>query len=300
MAANVLPELYAWVVVLFGGKEASHYANGVIALKQSMINVGSQYPLICLMTEDIPQNIADTLQSFGIKVIRIPYITADLTLKTQKQYHIYGSWIKNACTKWTILNPKIMCDHRGRPYDKVYLLDADSLMMENCDSLFELEAPAMTFGSPWGFPHLGTQGSYGNPEHGDRISADAVKRGLACSFVGLACGVLASPNQAYFDRLLKLLAAPKLYLNKKCISGPDEQILARVFLEEGVTEFTHVSSRYNSIVGKTDWQPDPPIIMQWYNDKPWYPAQEWDDIKIWKAVWDQTGMTLIKPPKHKR
>lgn len=34
-------------------------------------------------------------------------------------------------------------------YEKVLFVDADKIVLSNCDSLFDLRAPAGTFSSPW-------------------------------------------------------------------------------------------------------------------------------------------------------
>jgi alpha-N-acetylglucosamine transferase len=288
-----------FAVVLFGGKSASDYLNGVLALKQSMINVGTVYELVCLITADFPRAVFETLALFGIRTITIPYISGNGKIKTQRQNYIYAKWIDNAFTKWNVLNPDVMKTTEGVPYEKVFLMDADSLLMENCDELFELQTPAMTFSSPWGAPFIPNRGTdpYKQPIHGAVITSAQVQDGLNRGFVGLACGVLVSPNANVFNSVLNQMPLPQL--TGHCISGADEQVLARAFLRAGVTEFTHIGERYNSVVGKTEWQPNTPVIMQWHITKPWVPGRDWPDIAIWKRVWKQTGANLVKVPQKK-
>jgi alpha-N-acetylglucosamine transferase len=86
-------------------------------------------------------------------------------MKSKKQNEIYGSWIHNSFTKWNIFNPKHFPE-----IDKVILVDADMMFLQNCDELFELPAPALTFSSPWAKPYMttkfGAYNPYGEMKHG--------------------------------------------------------------------------------------------------------------------------------------
>jgi hypothetical protein len=290
---------FVFAVVLFGGKGAEDYANGVVALKQSLVNVGSTYDLVCLITDDFPDIVHDALALSGVRTITVPYITGNGRIRNQRQNYLYSNWIDKSFTKWSVFNPDLMKSADGTPYEKIFLLDADSLLMENCDELFQLQTPAMTFSSPWGAPFIPNRGTdaYKRPAHGATVTASQIRDGLNRGFVGLACGLLISPDVSIYNCVLDQMPNPLLTGN--CISGADEQVLARALLSAGVSQFTHIGERYNSVVGKDEWQPNEPAIMQWHINKPWSPGHNWPDIRVWQRVWKQTGAKLIVEKKKK-
>lgn len=58
---------YAYVTLL----TTNSYINGVIILYESLQKVKSQYPLLCLVTEDISQDIIDILNKLTIKTVLV-------------------------------------------------------------------------------------------------------------------------------------------------------------------------------------------------------------------------------------
>lgn len=290
----------AWVTLIFGDRK---YANGVAVLSRSIQKAGSKYPLYCMVTEDIAEDLStvEFISKFAT-IIKVPYINASTRMKSKKQQNIYGNWINHSFTKWNILNPEAFKDVG---LDKIIFIDADSFMTKNCDRLFDMDAPAMCFSSPWVSPYVkyGVRSSYikrnREPFHGDIITADDVRRGLNHSIVGLGCLLLVEPSKVIFDSLLSLLKNGRYEPHANCISGPDEQALADAYLQAGVSKFTHIHQQYTFVVGKTDWFKGTPSLLQWYNSKPWLEDRgNWPDLKIWYDLWDEisaeTGLKLIE------
>ncbi len=204
-----------------------------------------------------------------------------------KTQEIYGSWIRTSFTKWNILNPEIF------PVAKVIGLDADMRFLENCDELFDLPAPALTFSSPWIKPYVkrGTEGPYGEMLHGAQVPRQKVQFGLRNSIVGLADMVLVSPNKRAYDLLFTILNTRPAYGNRNCMSGLDEQLIAETLLRSG-ENFRHIHQRFNWTVGKNGWllHGETPMTHQFYNSKPWLedPAtSQWDDVRQWWEVADR-------------
>lgn len=273
----------AWVTLVFGDRR---YANGVAVLSESLKNAGSKYPLYCMVTDDIYNDEAtvEFIRKFAV-VVRVPYISMETSMKSKKQNDIYGKWINNSFTKWNILNPDIL------PFSKVCFIDADALVVSNCDDLFDLRTPAMCFSSPWIFPYTKSRARNpyivrDEPAHGASISVDRVKTGLRSCVVGLGCMVVISPDAGLYNRLMEKSKNPT-YGNANCISGPDEQLLAEVYIDHGTVQFTHIHQRYTAVVGKTNWCKEPAIVLQWYNSKPWLESPDaWPDLAIWYQIWD--------------
>jgi hypothetical protein len=79
-------------------------------------------------------------------------------------------------------------------YDKVIFIDADMMVINNCDKeLFSLEPPAMTFSLPWAKPYCsnGIDNPYGELKHGFRLSPELVEKGFN-TFLGFGSLVLVS------------------------------------------------------------------------------------------------------------
>ncbi len=273
------------------------YALGVAAVAQSLRNVASRYPIWCMATPDISDDCIQFLSGQVDKVIRVPFISHDcVPMKSVKQRQIYGSWIHHSFTKWNIMCPELF------PVNKVILIDADMLFLENCDDLFNLTAPAATFSSPWAKPYVqnGIKNPYGKMRHGQIIPRQKIQAGFHGSFLGIANMVLVQPSAESHATMLKLLRVEPRYGLTNCVSGFDEQLLAHTWLEIGAT-VRHIHPIYNWTVGKTSWleKNEQPKTLQYYNGKPWIGVKstkdrkiiidegEWDDYRQWWRVIDQ-------------
>ncbi len=272
------------------------YACGAVAVARSLRNVGTRYPVWCMVSDGISDECVDFLGRHFARVVRVPLISHSVVkMRSNKQNKIYGSWIHSSFTKWNILNPKTF------PVDKVILLDADMLVLENCDDLFDLQAPALTFSSPWAKPYLdnaqwpGVNNPYMVPsgpgkklrelQHGERVPHNMIRQGLRNSILGLACMVLVKPCESLFTTMLMILNRREQYGNSLCVSGFDEQLIAETILAANV-EVRHIHQRYNWIVGKAAWllNGETPKTQQYYHGKPWEEAPkttQWDDIRQW-------------------
>ena len=275
--------------------KSDKYVAGALVLAQSLRNVGTDCSLICMVTEDIGTKAMKVLKKFFDDVRTVPYISHRcITMKNWRQRVLYDSWIESSFTKWNCLNPLIY----DRDYDKIVFIDADMLVMDNCDRhLFALEPPALTFSLPWAKPYSpnGITNPYGELDHGVRLSAHKVKEGFN-SFVGCASLVLLRPDQNIYNQMLGQLFKNRVFGFDKCFSGFDEQLICDTFcsLDES---FTHIHQCYNWAAGKWDWlaianDPDTvrPKIIHYYGDqKPWYSSRnyQYEDTTRWWDIADQ-------------
>lgn len=309
-----IPTNNVWCVLVMLRED---YACGAVAVAQSLRNVKTKYPIWCMVgcednycednsCEDTSRNkiseeCVDFLRAQFDHVVKVPLITHKVVpMKSKKQNEIYGSWIHSSFTKWNIMNPEFF------PVDKVILIDADMLFLENCDALFNLPAPAATFSSPWAYPYMkkgqfkGAYNPYGEMKHGQVVPTNQIVRGFKNSILGLACMVLVKPSAKSYKLMLTTLNHNPAYGTSNCISGFDEQLLAETWL--GMNEpIHHIHQQYNWIVGKNNWllHGEKPKSMQFYNEKPWVRVGtpedrkkevdecEWDDIRDFWRVADQ-------------
>jgi lipopolysaccharide biosynthesis glycosyltransferase len=250
-----------------------------------------------MITDDVSAAAEEFLRAEFDNVIRVPTIAhAVMPMKSKKQNTIYGAWIHASFTKWNILCPDLF------PAEKVILVDADMIFRENCDDLFDLRAPALTFSSPWVKPYhpRGGFNPYGELAHGAEVSTDRIRRGLRNGIVGLACMVLVRPDAWTHAKMLSILRARPKYGDSRCMAGFDEQLIAETLLATGDPIY-HIHQSYNWIVGKHDWLvgSETPKTQQYYNGKPWHGVTspesrrtvvdegEWEDVREWWTYADE-------------
>lgn len=287
---------HIWCVAVWG---SDNYAPGAMVVAQTVREVGSKYPIWCMIGDGVSESTEEKLRLQFDNVVKVPVLTHKcIPMKSKKQNEIYGSWIHTSFTKCQILNPEYFPG-----ISKVILIDADMMFLENCDELFELSTPAMTFSSPWAYPYvinngrkLGGKNFYikngKEPVHGQIIPKGLIRKSFSGAILGLACMVLVSPDTTTYAKMLSLLNRNIAYGYTNCISGFDEQLFAETFLETAENVY-HIHQQYNWIVGKHNWLFDEkPKTQQFYNGKPWHgitcaddvELSEWDDVRAWWIV----------------
>lgn len=108
------------------------YLDGAEFLYQSLKNVGSVYPLLVLVTDNVPTDIIERKKNNGINYLTIPYyffnkidnVEYDLSLNYYDRY-------KDTINKFQCFNLI--------EYDKIIFLDADLFLYDNIDFLFDIE-----------------------------------------------------------------------------------------------------------------------------------------------------------------
>lgn len=282
----------AYVTLVMKGDK---YIPGAIVLAESLKTVGSKYPTICMITNDVSEDGITELSKHFTKVIGVPYITKKSTkMISQKQEKIYSNWIQQSYTKWNILNHKLF------DYDKLLFVDADMIFLENCDCLFNLPAPAMTFSSPWAKPYRrnGINNPYGELKHGESVNAKSIIKGFT-SIVGVGSLVLVEPDDSIFDAFKSILSRDEIYGHSKCINGVDEQSITETYLSIGC-QFTHIHQQYNWLVGKSNWliNGEKPKTYHYYNTKPWeMNRSQWEDLQNW---WQHADSICKRDPESSK
>lgn len=269
---------YAYVTLVMKGDK---YIPGALVLAESLKSVHAKYPLICMVTNDVSSSAREALLKKYDNVVTVPYIhKKSIRMNSAKQAKIYGSWIEQSYTKWNILNKDLF------PYDKVLFVDADMIFIQNCDHLFNLQAPALTFSSPWAVPYKnnGIFNPYGEVEHGKTIDSSLIIKGFS-SIIGISSLVLISPNTDVMKKFKSIIDENPIYGHRGCINGVDEQSIVETYISIGAT-FTHIHQQYNWLVGKHNWliNGETPKTYHYYNTKPWEQNRnEWPDLAIWYA-----------------
>jgi len=253
-----------------------------------MKKLKTKYPMWCMVGPGISIECEQWLAKWYDKIVKVPFIEHEvIDMKSKKQREIYGSWISKSFTKCHIFNPDTF------PVEKLIFLDADSLPVENIDDLFEIQAPALTYSSPWVAPYAAkkaimSNNPYGEMKHGSIVAPSKIRNGFS-SILGIANMMLISPSVEQWNVFNKHLNSQPKYGYAGCISGFDEQIVSETLLSVGAP-IRHIHQQYNWIVGKDKWlrKGQKPKLFQWYNEKPWTQKRgEWPDLIAWYAIWDE-------------
>lgn len=281
----------AWVVLLMIGDA---YAPGALVVAHSLRAARTRHPLVCMVTHDVPAETRARLlgepgRPIFDRVVEVPYIRrATRRFASQRQEEMYGSWIDRSFTKWNCL--------AFVEYERVLFIDADMVVLANCDDLFELPPPAASYSHPWARPWQ-AQGGICSPyvaeggadiPHGARVPAALVLDALSgarfggSSYVGGGGLVLLEPSAERFAEYLALVGEGEVYgAQFACTSGGDETSIACLYARAG-RDWTNIHQRYSAIPWKTEWVSRDIRVYHYLGRKPWEMSrEEWPDLADW-------------------
>lgn len=287
----------AFVTLLMG---APHYVYGAIAMAHSLRKTKTKYDIVCMITPDF-QKYIHLLEIIFNKVVVVSYLNYKTGfLTTKKQNDIYGAWKNVSYTKWQCLSLT--------KYNKVCLLDADLIIQQNIDHLFELQAPAGRWGNNWDC----IVNYYDDCKHGDIIPNISINKGLKMGYLVNGHCVILEPSIIMYQRFINFMYSGHYRKLHKCLAMVDENALVKFMLYEK-KQWTQIGPEYNCIPWKvaskvelnskelnsdeTKSQLEMIInnvfILHYFNkQKAWQMQRgEWPDIKIWYNVWDSACET---------
>jgi lipopolysaccharide biosynthesis glycosyltransferase len=256
------------------------YIPGALVSAYTIKLTKTKYDCVCMVTHDVTIEGKEQLKKVFDKIIEIPYLKYETKpLRTKKQFEKYP-WVNIGYTKWNALN---LTD-----YDKVLLIDADKIVHSNLDHLFELQAPAGTFSSPWSLPHKknGMFNPYKNVKHGGTITPFMIEMGLKNSFVAPGTMILLEPSYNDFNKYCNMMNIMSPFGFRTCNSMSDEQSLAYFYSNKN---WTHIHQKYNAIPrhNKNWLYGERPCVTHYFGiEKPWYNKKNrynYPDFDLW---WD--------------
>lgn len=119
-----MPQNGAYVTLL----TKTEYLAGALVLHKSLVDVGSRYPLVVMVTPPVPQETRQVLRERGM-------ILADVeSLLPRAGVHNVAAHDIRFQDTWTKLRAFGLTE-----YDRVVLLDSDMIVMRNMDELFDLD-----------------------------------------------------------------------------------------------------------------------------------------------------------------
>nr|ANY57555.1 PlxyGVORF36 protein [Plutella xylostella granulovirus] len=249
------------------------YVPGAVALAKSLICHGCVHAKVCMVTADV--SLVGELAKFYDAIVRVPHLHFPCgKMLTERQRHLYGSWINYAFTKWQCLT---LAD-----YDKLVYLDADHVVVKNIDHLFASEAPALCFSNTY-------NSTYERHKHGaaiDNLSAYLRTERVLC-FTGT---MVLRPDSRLHSTIVGLLNGDnKLLVNDNRFNNGFEEVVfvqALVELDMPVTQLSVLycwnAGDYASLKSRQ------PFVINYYGDrKPWEHAATYMDVYIWRYFYNQ-------------
>ena len=229
------------------------YTIGAITLAQSLKKTETKYDIVCMVTNDIYNECKNILLNHFTYVISVEYIQVETKpFKSEKRKSIYESWIDKSYTKLSAMSLE--------NYNKVCILDADMVIINNIDHLFELQTPVGVFSNHW-FDNIKPSNSkpfynnrktcnyYINILHHELIPPSLIHKALSNNgFVASGNLMILKPDKHEFNEMISILHDLQPF-GFRCSSGGDEQIICY----------------YQSIIKKRNWT----CLKQPYNVIPW-------------------------------
>jgi lipopolysaccharide biosynthesis glycosyltransferase len=274
---------YTWLFM-----KGDSYLPGIFASVYSIRRTNPAADLVVMVTDDVSQHSRDVLLKVATHIFDIPYISVQTKkMKTTRQQQLYETWLATSYTKWNAL---------ALPYKKIILIDGDTIHTTNTDELFELQAPALPYASPFMKPlgtiqnyYKGPTGPEGYPIHGSKISIDVImtilnKGGL----LPTATAVLLEPSMTDYNSYKSMIKSMEPFGFPECHSMFDEQSLAYFYAHEKKKDITAVHQRYNYYPWKNGFMfpGEIPKIIHFFSDtKPWMvDYNKYDDIITWYKI----------------
>ncbi|KAF4676534.1 hypothetical protein FOL47_005970 [Perkinsus chesapeaki] len=239
---------YAYVTVLYGSKPS--YFLQALVCGWGLRSMNSCHDLVLVHTKDVPMAYLKCLQQVFTRLHVVEYITCCKRLLAGEQ-----------STRFDLVFTKLRClelDQLG--YDKIVLVDSDTLSVSNMDDLFDLQAPAAM-----------KRGAY-QPVHGSMFRAESLySKGWWGNATGINAGImLLKPDSWELEQMIEEITDDTHPEHCYC-NGPEQDYLSRYY-----SDWRHVSCRYNF-----------QLHHLYFNclDSPFYHNIEWntvskDDVKM--------------------
>ena len=253
------------------------YVPGVLAAAASIRIAGTKHDIVCMVTDDVSDVARRMLHSVVDHIMPVTHLEYEIKpLKLERQNKIYGSWIASSFTKWNALALV--------EYDKVLFMDADIIILESIDHIFDMSAPAATFSSPWAknYTREYNSGEFSlkyTIRHGGQVTPTQIKDAFKGGYCFIASLVLLSPNMDEYDELLNMINSMQPF-GLDSYSTVDEQSLAYYYSTIRPRTWTHIHQRYNFIIHKPQWlaKGDVPKVLHYFHKlKPWSSELSWNE-----------------------
>ncbi len=107
------------------------FVPGAVAVVKSLKMTKTQYPIYCMVSEEVSDNSRVSLAAAGCIVIEVPKIHSTTSGEEGDRFEIGKNWL--TFTKLNVFNLT--------QFDKIVYIDADCVVLQNIDDMFEFNAP---------------------------------------------------------------------------------------------------------------------------------------------------------------
>ncbi len=232
----------AYVTLLSG----ESYLSGVIVLHRSLKAADALYPLYCLLSSTVPEDIRKTLEHEGIRCIRLESSAVDKAVNDDSEAFSHWNNTFDKLFVWGLTQ-----------FEKIVFLDSDMLIVRNIDSLFD-KPPFSAVSADSSYP--GNEGWAGGLNSGLMVISpdETMREELFGAIVPVVSGARARGLSVGDQDVVK-------YVLKDWGARPE------LHLDEGYNLFADHLSYYVRHLGYTFGEGDKPIYVVHFigKNKPW-------------------------------
>jgi len=107
------------------------FVPGAVAVIKSIRMTKTQYPIFCMISEEVSKQNIEEIQQAGAVTILVPKIHSSVSGEDGDRFEIGKNWL--TFTKLNVFNLI--------QFDKIVYVDADCVVLNNIDNMFEFESP---------------------------------------------------------------------------------------------------------------------------------------------------------------
>jgi len=106
------------------------FVPGAIVVVKSLKMTKTEYPIYCMVSEEVSEQNRSLLEKAGCEVVEVPKIHSSSSGEDGDRFEIGKNWL--TFTKLNVFNMT--------QFDKIVYLDADCVVLKNIDNMFEFES----------------------------------------------------------------------------------------------------------------------------------------------------------------
>ncbi|KZT06816.1 glycosyltransferase family 8 protein [Laetiporus sulphureus 93-53] len=267
------------------------YLPGALVLHYCLVSVGSKYPLVIMVTTNLPQDVMDVLRRRGITTRTVDH------LLPEEGTHNLHAHDERFMDTWTKLRAFELTE-----YERVVMLDSDMVVMRNMDELMEIALPKDWIAAvhvcacnPRKLPHYPSDWIPDNCAHTPMVHPTALTSPPLITETSprpynlLNSGtVVLNPSESLFVAIRHFLSTSPLV---PTFSFPDQDLLAVFFSGKWKPlPWCYNALKTLRIVHKPLWRDEEVRCLHYIlNDKPWTqpPGAGGDHEEVNQWWWDR-------------
>lgn len=225
---------------------SDNFIPGVVALYNSVRNAGCENDFLVLVTDDVTEEARQILAERNLQIVNVEKVFYNGEHK-DKILDRYGK-IDESWKMFTKLNI-----WKQTKYEKLIYLDADTIVLENIDELFDIDQLGAVLG--------GSQG---------------------LNYIGIEAGVLViNPNLDTYNKLVEALESDVYNIKMS-----DQSFLNDYFTR--IESINHIPEVYNRLYKKNS-NPTGAKVFHFNSNKPWISPETLNKscVNLWNYFYEK-------------